>query len=68
MSADRDIRETVRDAWHAAYAVGRRPELSDVERERIKIAAEILFEATFMVQKRFATAEPGTTTFSVLAQ
>lgn len=68
MSEDQDIREAVVDAWHSAHMVQNRPELTDVERERIRVAAQILFETMFRVRERFATAEPGTTMFSVLAQ
>ena len=68
MSDDQDIRQSVIDAWHVAYAVGRRPELTEAERERVRIAAQILFDTCFQVRARFAKAEPGSTTFSVLAQ
>jgi hypothetical protein len=68
MSDDLDIRRTVLAAWHAVHEVENRPELTDVERERIRVAAQILFETWAQVYGRFVTAEPGTTTFSVLAQ
>jgi hypothetical protein len=67
MSDTQDIREAVVNAWHTAFEVEQRPELTDVERESIRIAAKILFETMFDVRARFAKAEPGTTTFSVLA-
>jgi hypothetical protein len=68
MSDTQDIREAVVDAWHTAHMVERRPELTDVERESVRIAAKILFETMFQVRARFALAETGSTMFSVLAQ
>lgn len=68
MSDDRDIRNALLFAWHEVHKVKDRPELTDAERERIKIAADILFQAQHQVRKRFSDAEPGTTTFSVLSQ
>jgi hypothetical protein len=68
MSEDQDIRRAVVDVWHAAHMIENRPELTDVERERIRVAAQILFETMFKVREREALAETGSTTFSVLGQ
>jgi hypothetical protein len=68
MSRDQDIRDTVMLVWHAAYELEKRPELTETERERVRIAQEILFETAHRVRARFANAGPGSTTFSVLAQ
>jgi hypothetical protein len=68
MSDAQDIRDAVVNAWHTAFEVEQRPELTDVERETVRIAAKILFEVMFDVRARFAKAEPDSTTFSVLGQ
>lgn len=68
MSKDRDIREAIMQSWDSTYDLARRPELTDVERERLRVAADIILETQFQVRKRFLTAEPNTTTFSVLGQ
>lgn len=62
------IRTALLDASVLTRTLAARTELTDAERERLRVADEVLFSVFEAVTKRFSHAEPGTTTFSVLGQ
>jgi hypothetical protein len=62
------VQDAIQDALIVANTLSKRGELTETEQALVKAADKILTDVMLRVGRRFAMAEPGTTTVSVLGQ